>query len=156
MTPLTLFIYGRFFLDVQQIRIPYLQIAGQLLYVVIPVIAAALPWIGFLLAGLITFLLRRSRAEVLTIAIETGIQNIGIAILVLIYSMPQPEGDIGAVMALIVALLTPSPLMIAAIFVCVQAGECCACCYCRKEHQDTPPADKMDQVVGQIGVNEDH
>ncbi|BHF82931.1 hypothetical protein SprV_0802607100 [Sparganum proliferum] len=192
MTPLTLFIYGRFFLDVQQIKIPYVQIAGQLLYVVIPVIvgmlvkrylpktatqirrglqplsflfvavlvgfgtyvnlpiyaligpyplllptAAALPWIGFLAAGLIAFLLRRSRAEILTIAIETGIQNVGIAILVLIYSMPQPEGDIGAVMPLVVSLFTPLPLMIAAIVVCIQDGRCVCC---KKRLQHTPLA----------------
>ncbi|VDL97482.1 unnamed protein product [Schistocephalus solidus] len=42
MTPLTLFIYGRFFLDMQQIKIPYLRIVGQLLYVVIPIIAGML------------------------------------------------------------------------------------------------------------------
>nr|VZI35733.1 unnamed protein product [Spirometra erinaceieuropaei] len=203
MTPLALFAYGRFFLDVQQIKIPYVQIAGQLLYVVIPVIAgmlikrylpktaahirrclqplsfifiavlvgfgtyvnlpiyaligpyplllptaAALPWIGFLAAGLVACLLRRSRAEILTIAIETGIQNIGIAILVLIYSMPQPEGDIGAVMPLVVALFTPLPLMIAAIVVCIQDGRC-VCCKKRLQHtQLTQTTEDEDQVGG--------
>nr|VZI16017.1 unnamed protein product [Spirometra erinaceieuropaei] len=203
MTPLALFAYGRFFLDVQQIKIPYVQIAGQLLYVVIPVIAgmlikrylpktaahirrclqplsfifiavlvgfgtyvnlpiyaligpyplllptaAALPWIGFLAAGLIACLLRRSRAEILTIAIETGIQNIGIAILVLIYSMPQPEGDIGAVMPLVVALFTPLPLMIAAIVVCIQDGRC-VCCKKRLQHtQLTQTTEDEDRVGG--------
>ncbi|KAL7055464.1 hypothetical protein AAHC03_022908 [Spirometra sp. Aus1] len=203
MTPLALFAYGRFFLDVQQIKIPYVQIAGQLLYVVIPVIAgmlikrylpktaahirrclqplsfifiavlvgfgtyvnlpiyaligpyplllptaAALPWIGFLAAGLVACLLRRSRAEILTIAIETGIQNIGIAILVLIYSMPQPEGDIGAVMPLVVALFTPLPLMIAAIVVCIQDGRC-VCCKKRQKHtQLTQTTEDEDRVGG--------
>ncbi|VDN41088.1 unnamed protein product, partial [Dibothriocephalus latus] len=81
------------------VNLPIYALIGQ--YPLLLPTAAALPWIGFLLAGLIAFLLRRPWAEVLTIAIETGIQNIGIAILVLIYSMPQPEGDIGAVMPLV-------------------------------------------------------
>nr|VZI16027.1 unnamed protein product [Spirometra erinaceieuropaei] len=182
MMPLLLFIYGRFSLDVQQIRIPYGQIAGQLLYIAGPLVvgllvkyylpklatkirrllrplailttvflvgfgtyvnlaicaligqyplllatATALPWIGFLAAGLVAFLLRRSRAEILTIAIETGIQNIGIAVLVLIYSMPQPEGDIGAVMPLAVSIFTPLPLMIALIVLSIRERRC-ACC----------------------------
>nr|VZI35731.1 unnamed protein product [Spirometra erinaceieuropaei] len=196
MMPLTLYIYGRFFLDVHQIQIPYKEIAIQLLYVVVPVVlgmlmkyylpkmatrvqplmrpmsltfiavlvgfgtyvnlpiyaligpyplllptAATLPWIGFLAAGLVACLLRRSRAEILTIAIETGIQNIGIAILVLIYSMPQPEGDIGAVMPLVVALFTPLPLMIALIVLCIRERRC-ACC--RGRPQRTSLAQQVD------------
>ncbi|KAL7055455.1 hypothetical protein AAHC03_022907 [Spirometra sp. Aus1] len=196
MMPLTLYIYGRFFLDVHQIQIPYKEIAIQLLYVVVPVVlgmlmkyylpkmatrvqplmrpmsltfiavlvgfgtyvnlpiyaligtyplllptAAALPWIGFLAAGLVACLLRRSRAEILTIAIETGIQNIGIAILVLIYSMPQPEGDIGAVMSLIVSMFTPLPLMIALIVLCIRERRC-ACC--RGRPQRTSLAQQVD------------
>ncbi|VDL92386.1 unnamed protein product [Schistocephalus solidus] len=199
MMPLMLFIYGRFFLDIQQIRIPYEQIAIQLLYVVIPVIvgmlvkyclpkmaahirrflrplavlfivilvgfgtyvnlpiyvlmgqyllllptAAALPWLGFLTAGLVAFLFQRSRAEILTIAIETGIQNVGIAILVLIYSMPQPEGDIGAVMPLVVSLFTPLPLMIALIVVCIREARCVCC---RRRPPRTSHAQNAD-VIG--------
>lgn len=163
--PLMLFIFGRFFIDIHSLRIPYLLIVGQLCYIAVPVMlgmvvkwrlprvdhllvrllrplsflfiaiiigfgvytnlaiyrliatypvivptATALPWIGFFLAGFLAFICRRSRAEILTISIETGIQNSGIAILVLIYSMPQPEGDIGAVMPIVVAIFTPLPL----------------------------------------------
>ncbi|BHF82930.1 hypothetical protein SprV_0802607000 [Sparganum proliferum] len=196
MMPLTLFIYGRFFLDVHQIQIPYEEIAIQLLYVVVPVVlgmlvkyylpkmatrvqplmrpmsltfiavlvgfgtyvnleifalcgpyplllptAAALPWTAFLAAGLIAYLLRRPRAEILTIAIETGIQNIGIAVLVLIYSMPQPEGDIGAVMSLVVSMFTPLPLMIALIVLWIREMRC-ACC--RRRPQCTSLAPQVD------------
>ncbi|CDS43509.1 sodium bile acid cotransporter [Echinococcus multilocularis] len=194
MMPLMLFIYGRFFLDTRAIHIPYTLIAGQLCYVVIPVvlgmlikwrfpnsakrmvrlflrplafsfifiiigfgiyvnlpiyallgaypllfpIAAALPWIGFLLAGLFAFLCQRSRAEILTISIETGIQNNGIAILVLLYSMPQPEGDIGAAIPLVVGFITPFPLMIAYAVVAIREEKCSQCC--RKK--------KITEVVG--------
>lgn len=190
--PLMLFIYGRFFLDFASITIPYLQIAGQLCYVVIPVslgmllkwrfpaaaravvrhlmrplvlaffvtilglgtyinlpiynllgeypllipTAAALPWIGFVLAGFCAFLLGRPRAEVLTISIETGIQNIGIAILVLIYSMPQPEGDIGAVMPLVVSMFTPLPLFLAYLVLVIKEGRCSRCSPCCRRRLD--------------------
>ncbi|VDM27163.1 unnamed protein product, partial [Hydatigera taeniaeformis] len=165
MMPLMLFIFGRFFIDIQSLRIPYLLIVGQLCYITVPVLlgmvvkwrlpklgqllvrllrplsflfitiiigfgvytnlpiyrligiypviiptATALPWIGFFLAGFLAFICRRSKAEILTICIETGIHNSGIAILVLIYSMPQPEGDMGAVMPIVVSIFTPLPL----------------------------------------------
>ena len=89
--------------------------------------ATALPWVGFLLAGFLAFLCRRSRAEILTISIETGIQSSGIAILVLIYSMPQPEGDIGAVMPIVVSIFTPLPLAAALICQMIKEGRmrCC-------------------------------
>ena len=61
----------------------------------------------------------------LTISIETGIQNSGIAILVLLYSMSQPEGDIGAVMPLVVSFLTPFPLLFAYVALSIKEGRCC-------------------------------
>ncbi|KAL7055453.1 hypothetical protein AAHC03_022905 [Spirometra sp. Aus1] len=207
MMPLMLFIYGRFFLDVQQIRVPYGHIVSQLLCVVVPVIvgmlvkfylsklaakirrllrplailttvflvcfgtyvslpilaligqypvllptATALPWIGFLVAGLIAFLLRRPRTEILTVAIETGIQNIGIAVLVLLYSMPQPEGDIGAVMPLIVSFFTPLPLMIALMILYIREGRC-ACC--RRRPQRSPLSQKANGTGLSDGCEEE-
>nr|CUU99276.1 hypothetical transcript [Hymenolepis microstoma] len=165
MMPLMLFIFGRFFIDIRTLNIPYLTIAGQLLCIGIPVLlgmlvnwrfprigekmlkllrplsfvfiafiigfgvycnlpiyrllgiypiliptATALPWFGFVLAGLLAYICRRPRAEVLTISIETGIQSSGIAILILICTMPQPEGDIGAAMPIVVSIFTPLPL----------------------------------------------
>ncbi|KAM3171446.1 hypothetical protein ACTXT7_016613, partial [Hymenolepis weldensis] len=91
--------------------------------------AAALPWIGFLLSALLAFVFRRSRAEILTIAIETGIQNIGIAILVLLYSMPQPEGDIGAIMPLVVSFSTPFPLLLVYVVIAIKERRCSKCCW---------------------------
>ncbi|VDD78017.1 unnamed protein product, partial [Mesocestoides corti] len=38
MMPLMIFIYGRFFIDGGAIKIPYLEIAGQLCYIVVPVL----------------------------------------------------------------------------------------------------------------------
>lgn len=189
--PLMLFIFGRFFIDIRSLSIPYLIIAGQLCYVCVPVLigmlvkwrlprvsekmvkllrplsflfiafiigfgvycnfpiyrllgvypiliptATALPWIGFLLAGLLAFFCRRPRAEILTISIETGIQNSGIAILVLIYTMTQPEGDIGAVMPIVVAIFTPLPLAAALIIQKIREGSM-ICCRKRKNEKET-------------------
>lgn len=205
MMPLMLLIYGRFFLDVDKIQIPYLQIAGQLLYVVIPVVAGmllkwkfpvigrkityalqplalfflifilgfgtyvnfpiyqllgeyllvlptatALPWIGFLTAGLLAFICRRSWPEILTIAIETGIQNIGIAILVLLYSMPQPDGDIGAVMPLTVSIFTPLPLIAAYIVIKIYRGECRCCA--SSEKLEISSAEQQSELLQPLGA----
>ncbi|KAA3675191.1 solute carrier family 10 (sodium/bile acid cotransporter), member 3/5 [Paragonimus westermani] len=165
MMPLLLFAFGRFFIDVSQVKIPYGNICIQLLQIAIPALlglglrfwkpkaakwftkltrplflffilffltfgiyanlsilkligsypivmptGALLPWLGFALAALIAFGLRQPRTVVITIALETGIQNISAAILVLLYSMPQPAGDLGAVMPITVSLFTPIPL----------------------------------------------
>ena len=79
-------------------------------YPIVMPTGALLPWIGFIAASLTALALRQSRSVIITVALETGIQNIGVAILVLLYSMPQPDGDLGAVMPITVSLFTPIPL----------------------------------------------
>ncbi|VEL15123.1 unnamed protein product [Protopolystoma xenopodis] len=170
MMPLLLFAFGRFFIDVDHVVIPYGNISLQLailmlsavagiglasrwpdiarrrirpfltpcilimlvfvigvgtwlhyrvyrLMVVYPVlcgVGACLPWTGFIVSMLAAWcLLRGPRSVILTIGLETGIQNYGIALLVLHYSMPQPAGDLGSVMPWIVAFFTPIPLYLA-------------------------------------------
>ncbi|TKR73014.1 hypothetical protein L596_020382 [Steinernema carpocapsae] len=51
-------------------------------------------------------------ANVTAIAIETGIQNTGIAILLLKFSFPEPDADISALIPVIVASFTPAPLLL--------------------------------------------
>jgi solute carrier family 10 (sodium/bile acid cotransporter), member 3/5 len=75
-------------------------------------IGASLPWAGFFAGALSAFLLRQTRAQIIAIALETGIQNVGIAIVVLMYSFEQPEGSIGAAMPIATSLFTPVPLYI--------------------------------------------
>ncbi|CAH8642505.1 unnamed protein product [Dicrocoelium dendriticum] len=79
-------------------------------YPIVMPTGAMLPWIGFSLSALICYLLRQPRSLVITVALETGIQNVSVAILVLLYSMPQPAGDLGAVMPITVSIFTPIPL----------------------------------------------
>ncbi|TPP66750.1 Solute carrier family 10 member 6 [Fasciola gigantica] len=181
MMPLLLFIFGRFFIDVNRVSIPYGSIALQLLQITTPAMlglglrawkpkiavrlkhltrpmflffivffltfgiyanlsifsliwsypivmptSALLPWLGFGLSALATFLLRQSRAVIVTVALETGIQNVGAAILVLLYSMTQPAGDLGAVMPITVSIFTPVPLYFALLGLTIKRRCCTA------------------------------
>lgn len=69
-----------------------------------------LPYIGYTLGGFAAFLSRQSWTRIKTIAIETGLQNTGIAIVLLMYSFPSPDGELAAVAAIASALMTPLPL----------------------------------------------
>ncbi|XP_036345899.1 P3 protein-like [Rhagoletis pomonella] len=71
----------------------------------------ALPWLGYVFGWCAAKALRRSSVDSLTIAIETGIQNTGISIFLLRFSLPQPEADLTTVIPVSVAILTPFPLL---------------------------------------------
>ncbi|CAH8511460.1 unnamed protein product [Schistosoma rodhaini] len=79
-------------------------------YPLLIIICALLPWLGFCIGSLFVFILRQPCQSIITVALETGVQNIGIAILVLLYVMPKPTGELGAIMPIAVAQLTPIPL----------------------------------------------
>ncbi|CAH1773363.1 unnamed protein product [Owenia fusiformis] len=81
-----------------------------------------LPWCGFSIGLLVAFILRQPFKTAKTIAFETGIQNIGIAIILLQFSLPKPDGDLAVVMPVIVAIFTPIPLQI--IFVGLLIRRC--------------------------------
>lgn len=74
-----------------------------------------LPWVGFVLSYLIAFLIRQDHRNCRTIAIETGIQNAGIAIVLLQTSLKPPESDLAMVMPVCVLIFTPLPLVAALI-----------------------------------------
>lgn len=167
MMPFWLFVLGRLFVDPKIVKIPYSNIAINLLLVLVPAalgiafqwkfkriaeilmrqvktmvlllmiviftygtyvnlyiyqlfadyaylipIGAMLPWLGFVFGYVFGLLTRRNQAQLIAIALETGFQNIGVAILILMYSLPQPDGDLGTVMVIVVAVFTPLPLYI--------------------------------------------
>jgi len=72
-----------------------------------------LPYVGFLLSGVVAFILRQPPPRILTIAIETGIQNTGLPIILLKFSLPQPEADLSIVAPIVIAMFMPLPLWIA-------------------------------------------
>lgn len=76
---------------------------------------ALVPYCGFLFGGLVALLTRQSWKRVRTIAIETGIQNTGIAIVLLKVSLPPPDNDIAIVPPIAAAIFTPIPMLIAIV-----------------------------------------
>ncbi|XP_060841208.1 ileal sodium/bile acid cotransporter-like [Rhopalosiphum padi] len=76
---------------------------------------AVIPWTGYLI-GLITSMLAcLPTPDIISMTVESGIQNTGIAIFMLKFSLGQPAADITTVIPVAVALMTPIPLLIAFI-----------------------------------------
>ncbi|VDN07692.1 unnamed protein product [Thelazia callipaeda] len=69
-----------------------------------------LPWCGFGIGCFTAIIFRQPPSSVTAIAIETGIQNTGIAIMLLKFSFPDPDADISALIPVISACMTPVPL----------------------------------------------
>ena len=79
---------------------------------IIFVAVALLPICGMLAGYLISYLCKQSTARCITISLETGIQNIGIGLIMLFYAFRQPEGDLGAVVPLLAGYITILPLSV--------------------------------------------
>nr|KAI8762904.1 solute carrier family 10 member 6-like [Biomphalaria glabrata] len=75
-----------------------------------------LPYIGYIVGGLIAFLCCQSWTRVKTIAIETGIQNMGIAFLIVYLSLPPPDNQLAVVGPASSAIMTPLPLLVLVVF----------------------------------------
>lgn len=71
-----------------------------------------LPWLGFICGLLVSLMFRQSRPDIIAIAIETGIQNTGVAIFLLRFSLKPPADDLTTVLPVSSAIMTPIPLMI--------------------------------------------
>ena len=54
----------------------------------------ALPWIGYFLGMFFAFIFRMNLREIITIGIETGLQNGLIALFILKTTLEPPAGDI--------------------------------------------------------------
>ncbi|CAH1994356.1 unnamed protein product [Acanthoscelides obtectus] len=72
----------------------------------------SLPWMGYLFGYVVSKILRQSEEDCIAIAVEIGIQNTGIAIFLLRFTLPQPEADLTTVIPVSVAILTPLPLIL--------------------------------------------
>ncbi|XP_033754598.1 ileal sodium/bile acid cotransporter-like [Pecten maximus] len=71
-----------------------------------------LPYFGYVIGGIIAFILRQPWVKVKTIAIETGMQNAGVAFIILLYAFPPPDGQLAAVAPAASAVMTPLPLFV--------------------------------------------
>lgn len=96
----------------------------QLITPVVLVAGALVPYCGFLFGAVVALLTRRSKADILTIAIETGIQNTGVAIVLLQLSLPSPDSDISIVAPIIGATFTPIPMVVAMAIYAIKKRFC--------------------------------
>lgn len=76
------------------------------------VAGAILPNCGFILGGVAGLVFRQPWKRVKTIAIETGLQNTGIPIVLLQVSLPKPDSDFAIVAPIASAIFTPILLWI--------------------------------------------
>ncbi len=74
--------------------------------------APLLPFIGFFLGGVLAWISRISWKQIKTVGIEAGIQNTGIAFMIIIYSFPQPYATEALIVPLVVAFLTTKPFWV--------------------------------------------
>uniref|UniRef100_A0A915PE79 Uncharacterized protein n=1 Tax=Meloidogyne floridensis TaxID=298350 RepID=A0A915PE79_9BILA len=70
-----------------------------------------LPWCGFMFGCFTSILLAQDPPDVTAIAIETGVQNTGIAIMLLKLTFPGTDSDIASLLPITVACFTPAPLL---------------------------------------------
>lgn len=75
-----------------------------------------LPWLGYAGGWIFSSLLGQPIENKLAITIETGVQNTGISIFLLRTCLPQPDSDITTIVPVSVALMTPIPLILYALF----------------------------------------
>lgn len=69
-------------------------------------------WIGFLGGLIVSILIRLPIKDIIAISVETGIQNTGIAIVLLGFSLTEPNNDIASVVPVAASIMTPIPLTI--------------------------------------------
>ncbi|XP_011501231.1 PREDICTED: ileal sodium/bile acid cotransporter-like [Ceratosolen solmsi marchali] len=70
-----------------------------------------LPWCGFIFGMLAAFIFCQPDQDIRAIAIETGIQNTGVSIFLLRFSLKQPTADLTTVIPVACAIMTPLPLI---------------------------------------------
>lgn len=75
-----------------------------------------LPWLAYILGYSAAWICKQPHPDCLAIAMETGIQNTGISIFLLRFTLPQPAADLTTVMPVSVAIMTPIPLLCIFLF----------------------------------------
>lgn len=89
-------------------------------------------WFGFLVGALAARLIGRPVEDIIAIAVETGVQNTGISIVLLGFSLPQPDADLASVAPVAASIMMPVPLVI--IYITQKIRVCC-----RNKRKDAVP-----------------
>lgn len=76
-----------------------------------------MPLIGNVVGWLAARLFKQSYVDAIAIAVETGVQNTGMAMFLITFSLDQPAADITMVIPIAVSIMSPLPLI---IFIFVQ------------------------------------
>lgn len=78
--------------------------------------ASANVWLGFLFGSVVSKAFDLPLEDIIAVAVETGIQNVGIAYVLLGFSLGQPESDIATAIPVAASIMTPFPLLFAYAF----------------------------------------
>lgn len=70
------------------------------------------PWCGYIFGAVLAVISKRTKEQVIAISVETGVQNTGIAIVLLKYSLPQPDADLAAVLPVSGSIMLFIPLFL--------------------------------------------
>jgi solute carrier family 10 (sodium/bile acid cotransporter), member 3/5 len=70
------------------------------------------PWCGYIFGAALAVISKRGRQQVIAIAVETGVQNTGIAIVLLRLSLPQPDADLASVVPVCGSIMLFIPLFL--------------------------------------------
>ena len=100
---------------------------------------AANVWSGMALGLGISILFRKPLEDVIAIAIETGVQNTGVSIVVLGLSLPSPDNDLASAVPVAASLMTPIPLTIAYLFIKIRR------CYFKDSHMTILNSDSFEK-----------
>jgi hypothetical protein len=89
----------------------------QLFTPMVIVAGILLPFCGFMGGAAVSAICRQPWKRIKTIALETGIQNTGVAILLLLFSLPSPDAELAIVGSVAVSMFTPvCPLILVAFY----------------------------------------
>ncbi|XP_066244952.1 ileal sodium/bile acid cotransporter-like [Euwallacea similis] len=84
----------------------------------IVVAGMVIPWMGYSVGYIVAKILKQSNSDAIAIAVEIGIQNTGISIFLLRFSLDSLYADLTTVIPVSVAIMTPIPLGL--LFICMK------------------------------------
>ncbi|KYN19941.1 Solute carrier family 10 member 6, partial [Trachymyrmex cornetzi] len=108
----TLLLDGNLNLSITMTTICTIAAFVILVYKIIIIAGMGLPWLGFTFGFIIAYICKQPQADIRAIAIETGIQNTGVAIFLLRFTLKAPADDLTTVVPVSAAMMTPVPLTI--------------------------------------------
>lgn len=83
--------------------------------------ASANVWLGFLFGTVISKAFDLVVEDIIAVAVETGVQNTGIAIVLIGFSLHHPESDIASVVPVAASIMTPFPLLCAYVIIKIRS-----------------------------------